>query len=263
MDKQRKSWWQQMERGQALVEYWPAIPAAILVMIVAGGVAGWLNNSFSQTNEALGRAGIDECAAPTDDGPTTAAVDNHQVETSSTVYDGTYTTVTFTVSSGASPSISHWVIALPRAVADNIVDSSEAWSWVNNDPSDPSGNGLTGIKFDTGYEGTGGGGGGGGGGGNGGGGNGGGGNGGNGGNGRGRSMLFGRFTFTVEQTGTEYFVETRDIIMVFSGQYTFDSVDLAIKAGTEYNFGTISAPVAEITEDTSPSSDSSDLGCGS
>jgi hypothetical protein len=256
MDKQRKPWWQQLEKGQALVEYWPAIPAAILVMIVAGGVVGFLHNSFSRTNEALGRAGLDAqvCSAPSvDEGPSVASVSNHQVQATSAVYDGEYTTVTFTVSSGNSPSISHWVIGLSREVADNIVDANEQWGWVNNDPSAPSGNGLTGIKFDTGYEGTGGGGGGNGGGG--------GGNGGGNGGGRGRHITFVRIPLTLAGTSTTYFVETRDIIIVLSGEYEMGTVDLAIKAGTEYDLGTISGPVA-VVDDSANSGGNSGQGNG-
>jgi len=61
-------------------------------------------------------------------------------------FDGTYSTWTYNVTSGTKPSLSHWVISWCAPGA--IVDASEDWEYVTPDP----GTGITGIKFDTGYE---------------------------------------------------------------------------------------------------------------
>ena len=68
-------------------------------------------------------------------------------------YDGVndQTKFTYTVTSGSQPALSHWVMALSECFfdANDVVEASESWEWVSPDPK----TGLTGIKFDTGYEG--------------------------------------------------------------------------------------------------------------
>ena len=48
-----KKWWHRLESGQAMVEYWPTLPAAIMVMIVAGALVGPMGRIFRQTADAL------------------------------------------------------------------------------------------------------------------------------------------------------------------------------------------------------------------
>ncbi|MBZ0295641.1 MAG: hypothetical protein K8L99_23995, partial [Anaerolineae bacterium] len=150
--------WQKLESGQALIEYWPTIPVAVAVMIVAAVIAPTINSAFLRA--AGGLSGI-SCDAPEDvtDGPSTITnLDGgHTIELTSNVYDPVddRTTITFTVTSGTQPVISHWVLGIDQETASRIVASSEAYEPWGLDPA----TGQTGIKFDTNYDGSGGGGG--------------------------------------------------------------------------------------------------------
>jgi hypothetical protein len=234
MDKKQGSRWNRLQSGQAMMEYWPTIPAAIMIMIAGGALVHMLNGAFSKTTDALYRAGLNSeicmTTSETVDGTDEAVMNDHHIQVSATVYDpGTdTTTVTYTVTSGASPSISHWVLGIPKSIAANIIDESEAWEWTDSDPT----TGVAGIKFDTGYESeanteepkdkepkdtgkppkkT-------------------------------KSIALNTYDFSVMAellpTG-----ETRDIVLVLSGQYDFDPVTVSVKAGTDTYTSTITAPV--------------------
>ena len=73
-------------------------------------------------------------------------VGHHDITFVSHTFDGTYSTWTYQVTSGTKPSLSHWVISWCAPGA--IVDASEYREYVAPDPR----TGITGIKFDTGYE---------------------------------------------------------------------------------------------------------------
>jgi len=73
-------------------------------------------------------------------------VSDHDITFVSHTFDGTYSTWTYNVTSGIRPSLSHWVISWCDPGA--IVGASEYQAYVAPDPC----TGITGIKFDTGYE---------------------------------------------------------------------------------------------------------------
>lgn len=266
--------WKKLERGQALMEYWPTFPAAVGIMIGAGAITAFLGGAFSSTTEGLNRAGLPqevcETTEETTEGPTVAQLGDHTVEVTAQNYDPETdtTTVTYTVTSGTQPSISHWVLAMPSDVADNIVDVSEQYEWTDSDPT----TGVAGIKFDTGYEGgeaggssseeSGGG---------------------KGkGKGKGSASLFDldnqyvssgwdmtsdigyvpgvdpiaqegeETTITMPSTG-----EAREITMVLSGMYQFETTTVTVKAGTETEYAEISAPT-QVVDTSSTEADPTD-----
>lgn len=251
--QQPDSSWKKLERGQALVEYWPTIPIAIAVMIAASAVVSFVGSAFLRTANGL------ESYCPTseeDAAPTIAEIHNHKIEPSGVVYDPetNRTTVAFTVTSGPQPSISHWVLGIPKSVADRILSTSEAASWTDNDPT----TGVAGLKFDIGYEASGGNNGGG----NNGGGNNGGGNNGGGNNdqtdpskgkGNGKGVGFSRFGARMTALTAEG-TDTRVIVITLDGNFLFDSIPVTTKAGSD-QVGTamISGPVALADEDGSES----------
>jgi hypothetical protein len=49
----QKPWWWRLQSGQAMVEYWPTIPAAVMVMICATALVGPIGHIFHQTSDAL------------------------------------------------------------------------------------------------------------------------------------------------------------------------------------------------------------------
>jgi len=54
--------WRKLERGQALAEYWPTIPASILVMVLAGVMTTWMNGAYQKTlNGLTGNWGVSGC----------------------------------------------------------------------------------------------------------------------------------------------------------------------------------------------------------
>jgi hypothetical protein len=73
-------------------------------------------------------------------------VGHHDITFISHTFDGTYSTWTYNVTSGTQPSLSHWVISWCAPGA--IVGASEYQAYVAPDPR----TGITGIKFDRGYE---------------------------------------------------------------------------------------------------------------
>jgi hypothetical protein len=147
--KKKHSRWFKWQRGQALMEYWPTIPAAICLMLAASGLTQAINKSILTTVDYLNPTGL-ECPEQEEDeeGPTEAQLDCHSVELVGRSYDevNDRTTVAYEVTSGCSPDISHWMLAAPEWFADNILSASEKWEYV----TDPK-TGVTGIKFDTPY----------------------------------------------------------------------------------------------------------------
>jgi len=76
-------------------------------------------------------------------------IGEHTIEFISCVFDGTNTTFTYKVTSGISPSISHWNLQIPAECVDElvIVSSSEENVSYGYDGS----TGTYGLKFDDGY----------------------------------------------------------------------------------------------------------------
>ena len=76
-----------------------------------------------------------------------ASIGDHDITFVSHTFDGTYSTWTYSVTSGSSPALSHWAISWCDETA--IEDVSETpWEY-GTDPN----TGITGIKFDKGYSG--------------------------------------------------------------------------------------------------------------
>jgi len=73
-------------------------------------------------------------------------IGNHDITFDSHTFDGTYSTWTYRVTSGSDPSLSHWVLTWCNEGA--LIGCSEYCDYVTDDPT----TGLTGIKFDKGYD---------------------------------------------------------------------------------------------------------------
>jgi hypothetical protein len=131
-DKFRK-----LERGQAMMEYWPTIPAAIAIVISAGMMVNFLKGGLSKTAEVLYRSSagvqIEVCDTTSlnEQGPTVAEnIGPHHVELVSVTYnpETDETTVTYEVTSG-SPLIKSVTFDIPDAIGtDEIKVASESWS---------------------------------------------------------------------------------------------------------------------------------------
>lgn len=203
-------------RGQAAAEYTVLVPAGIMIAIAAGTLAGFINQSLQKTVDALNVPPLCEPEQQeepdTDEGPTVSHMGDHTIRATGRSYNAAdnTTTITYTVTSGDRPSISHWVLGLPRAVADSIQNTSEAYEWTDNDPR----TGLAGIKFDTGYE---------------------------------VSFHFapddGLVLSSYPMASSEIDTVSRDIMLLVSGQYTFEPSQITIKAGGDVHQGTITMPV--------------------
>ncbi len=210
---------ERMQRGQALSEYWPTIPAGVMIMLSASLIVGFVTGALHQAVTGLTTSGL-ECEEETSEvseGPTYAQAGCHSVELIAKNYDpGTdRTTITYRVTSCDKPSISHWLLALPEAVKNLILATSEPYSW-GKDPK----TGLTGIKFDTGYE----------------------------------------VSYRGEDSGIVLVAyplppppdtASRDVIITLAGYFDFQVTYLGVKAGTEIYYSTISAPVAASTAEES------------
>lgn len=232
------------QRGQALVEYHALIPIGILIALMAGAIGAFLTDSFQRTADGLqpetqdceeGDPGTNENDTQ---GPSYATMAGHSVTLTSHVYNEATNTTSFTyrVTSSGDPSISHWVLGMPSHVLSKLVSASEAYE-IGTDPN----TGVAGIKFDTGYD------------------NGGGGNnnngGGNKGNGNKRSDAG---LVLVSAPRQPRYTETRDIMIILVGNFEWEPVTVAIKAGTNTYSSTITAPVRVIEEENSCDSDGSD-----
>jgi hypothetical protein len=230
------------QRGQALAEYMPLIPAAIMVLIGAGMVGRMLVQWFAHTVVVFDRYGLAceilEVDPPpaSQDGSIVAYIDDHKIELKANVYDPATntTTVTYRVTSGEQPSISHWTLGIPFEVYANIIEISEGQTtFVDPDHSNFEEHGL---KFDKGYEGGGGGG---------------------GGNPHGGppgqqgfnngGIVLASFSSPVLTSTVQYDMEdyegvARDIVILIDGEYNFYSGDVYVKAGPSTLSGTISMP---------------------
>lgn len=240
MKQEMPRWWG-LQSGQAMMEYWPTIPVAIMIMVAASLIATAVNKAFLQTSNELNRAGLDQAVCDTpeeeDSGPTFAQLGDHTIKLVANSYDpNTNTTVlSYQVTSGSQPSISHWVLGLPISIANEIDEANEAYEWTNDDPTTH----IAGIKFDTGYEG---------------------GDGGGGGKGGGKKaessgdQVARVIRFSSPRKPASYYLldtatgESRTISLMLTGQYDFASVTVTIKAGTETYSSSISAPVAVFVE---------------
>lgn len=238
----------ELEKGQALSEYSATFPLMILVGVVLGGAMGpGLVNAYQEIVNSFKTCPTAEVSEP--EGKTTAELGEHTIELVVNYYDEeTDTThVSYKVTSGGDPSISHWVLGLPEgAEIDNWGDfADEQPSWVENDPSAPNGEGISGLKFDKGYESTGDNG------------------GGNPGNdkekdnpGRGRNeastlSLTNGYTLTFspyyETQQQELITDSRTIGLILVGAYDFIETEVAVKAGGDYYTTTILAPMERTT----------------
>ncbi len=215
-------WWKRLQRGQALVEYWPTIPASVAIMIAASILVNWLNGSFLKTAN-----GLDRYCTTSETFNTVPEVYNHRIETSASVYDPTTnrTTVAYTVTSGSQPSISHWVLGMPKSVADKIIQTSEAAAWIDVDPT----TGVSGLKFDIGYETSG---------------------------GKGKGGKASADTIVMASYSTPRLVEdtsstaTRVITITLYGNFEFGTLNFTTKAGSDQvGTGTVSGPIALAQED--------------
>jgi hypothetical protein len=238
------------EQGQALSEYVVLLPIAILVSFFGLGLTGFIGGAFEDTLTGLqcsfGQVDDQTDEDDDDNGNTNLTIYNHSISLAGAVYDeaNNTTTVTYMVTSGSQPSISHWTLGIPLEVWSRMRSVSEQAAWTNSDPT----TGAVGVKFDTGYEPSAGGGGGGntdvdtsGG-------NTGGGNGGNGiGNGRRRILsVFDPKQQIIELGETE----TRYITITFIGEFEFEDVTATTKAGqSQVGSGPISAPVRLVEEE--------------
>jgi hypothetical protein len=209
--------------GQALAEYQALIPIGILLALLAGAISGFLITSFEKTADGLqpeaecqDQSGEEDNA----EGPRTATLGTHRVELVSQVYNGSTntTTVVYRVTSSGDPSISHWTLGVPANVASKVVRASEAYE-VGTDPT----TGVFGVKFDRGYES---------------------GNDGGGGKPKPKTSAVEGYMLAGYSPRTSA-VETRDIMIVLSGEFDWSGVTVAVKAGTQTNTNTLSAPVSE------------------
>lgn len=234
--EKREPFWHRLERGQALLEYWPTIPVAVTVMIVASAIIPFLSKAFTLTATELERVVCE--VEPT--GATNVDLDGgHNIRVSSAVYDpdDDRTTISFTVTSGSMPSISHWVLGIDQETASRIVEYSEPYEPWGYDPTTQK----WGIKFDIGYEGGSGG-------------------GGKGGGGKGQSGVMdnGGLVLASFRAPASNIVlvsntsgETRTIVLTLSGQIELDRVEVTTKSGNDQvSSGEISTPtVIVVSED--------------
>ena len=216
IDKETR--WQRWQRGQALIEYWPAIPVGVMVMISASALVGPIGNAFQTTADGLNNV---VCEAPSSDPTYVDLEGGHRIEVIASNYDdfNDRTTVKFRVSSGDQPAISHWVLGIDEATADRIVDYSEGYEWTDNDPK----TGARGIKFDTGY-----------------------GEGGGGSEEEGRGPRRTRLITNPYRPMLVTYVDEREITLTLTGRVDFvETIEVTTKAGSDQvSSGYVSIPVA-------------------
>lgn len=205
------------ERGQALAEYHVLIPIGIAILVVAGLIVGFLTDSFQQTADGLEpepyECNQDDSNDEDNEGPRKATMSCYSVELISDVYDPetNTTTVGYRVTSGCSPDISHWTLAIPSSVSSKIQSASEDYT-IGYDPR----TGLTGVKFDTGYESA--------------------------------SVAD---IFLVSSNHNTRREEVRDVFLTMGGYFQWDYTDLGVKTAGDTYTSVISAPSAPAEYDDS------------
>lgn len=218
----RLSRWIRWQRGQAMSEYWPTIPGSIAVMVVASLIVQFLNGAFMRTVVDLERANLHCDLSGEEDtsdhllGPLVVELGDHTIELVAAVYDPETdrTTVTYHVTSGPSPSISHWVLALPAHLQDRILSTSEPYEY-GPDPT----TGLTGIKFDTGYE-----------------------------VGEGKMDAPGLFVRPGGDASKDLYDDARNVVMTLLGHFEITRVDVSVKAGGDVHYGSLAGPSGLVSE---------------
>ena len=147
---------ERMQRGQALVEYWPTIPASIAILLMASLVTQFIIGSVEKTVSGLTNAGLD-CEVQTSEESAgwadTAFFEDaaHTIELVTGVHDSATdtTTVTYKITSvddKDNKEISHVVFALPPEVYDKLISVDWAYGAVEwgLDPT----TGVTGLKLE-------------------------------------------------------------------------------------------------------------------
>ena len=230
--KLRPSRWFKWQSGQAMAEYWVTIPGSIMIMLSAAALVQFITGGLLHTYEGLQhRGGLDCEVQPEekDEGPTETDFPCSSVELVGRFYDeeNDRTTVAYKVTSDCKYDISNWILGLPPELQDKILSSSEPYLWTFNDPNE----GITGIKFETGYGGGGGGGGG----------------------GKGKAMggvMLASFNRSFASTLlSPVALDSRTVLLTLSGYYEWDLVEVSFKAGTETYHSVITAPVTPTDPD--------------
>jgi hypothetical protein len=226
--KLRPSRWFKWQSGQAMAEYWVTIPGSIMIMLAAAALVQFITGGLLRTWEGLTPNGGLDCEVQPeeeDEGPEYAQLGCHSVQLVARYYDSETdrTTVAYEVTSGCDPAISHWTLGLPDGLRDKVLSTSEAYEW-GVDPN----TGVSGIKFDTGYDVGGGGGGGG------------------GGKGKGKAMggvMLASFNRgSASPLSAPVTMDSRTVLITLSGYYDWTLTEVAIKAGTEVYHSVITAP---------------------
>lgn len=212
--KRRTPKWLRWQRGQALVEYWPTIPAGIMLMLSAGLLVQWISGGLLTTVDALNPVGFecDDTPEYPEDGDTVATpLGDHEIILKSVTESDDRTTIVYTVTNSADPAISNWLLGLPPAVRDRILSTSEPYEEVDSDPH----YGAGGIKFETGY----------------------------GGGGGGKPKKTWLDGYSLVGYSPRATVESRDVIITLAGYYEWGMVEVYLKAGTETYHNTITGPL--------------------
>lgn len=211
--KQKESHWIRWQRGQALMEYWPTIPASIIIMLMASGIVTWFNKAILQTVDYLNPTDLRcEQKADEEEGPEVAYLDCHTIKLVGNFYDeeADQTTVAYQVTNGCDPDISHWVLGFPPGLVDKIIASSESYEWVEDPVT-----GVAGLKFDTGYDSK---------------------------PPKKAQRLDGLLLTSRSPSASA--TDSRIVLLTLGGYYDWSIAEVSIKAGTETYHSTITAPVA-------------------
>lgn len=221
-----RRWFNKLQKGQAMMEYWPTIPASLMIILSAALITSWFERSILTVVDGLENPY--ECVVDTtekDEGPTSATLGCHAIQLVGKSYNSETdrTTAAYKVSSRVTPDcpdISHWDLEFPQSLAANILSTSEPYEWV----VDPT-TGIAGIKFDTGYNSE---------------------SGGGGGKGGGKKGIASN---TVNLLHDLLYSDDRTILVTLGGYFQWSETTVGIKAGTEVYYSTISAPTALYSEE--------------
>lgn len=216
-----KSRWHTWQRGQALVEYWPTLPIAIAIMLSASLITSFITDSFQKTIGGIEGTGL-ACAAEAEtdaetEGPSYANLGGHSVQMTGLQYDPEtdVTRVSYQITSVNKPAISHWILGLPAELQGLIeVEGEDSIEW-GLDPT----TGISGLKFDTGFEPE-------------------------------EAALSPDLSgYVLVGLHLREDTEVRNVYLMLAGHYELTIVNVGIKAGTETHTGEIVAPVAQVTEE--------------